>query len=325
MATALEAGFDLGALLGCFVLIALLAIVGYTFERLAGALNVSILGVRPFASVAKAINRYIVDGCNDGIKALEKVAAHFEDGLIDAFGLILGLGMLLFLGVQTALVYLWDFAIRPLIRSFTDPIRTLASHAEAEAVGAAQGVATGLATLEHTINVRATAAEHTAAKYADGLIAGVEHDLSKGLNDLLGKLEGELARGIDDVRGTALSAVDKLRTAEDAAIDAAEAAISATGTELAELLGSLNPADAARLIASIPALAALVGLIALEAGLDTAACRGKVKNICTTDPTQWAALLGGLALMEGALSLRDLMPPARGIFGAFAGVVREAA
>jgi hypothetical protein len=52
---------------------------------------------------------------------------HFESGLIDAFGLLIAIPLLLALGTKAAFEYLWNAALRPLIHSIADPIRTLAS------------------------------------------------------------------------------------------------------------------------------------------------------------------------------------------------------
>ena len=111
----LEAGYDLGALTGVLVLIAFLSIVSWTFAKLADVLDVSIAGFHPFRGVARAIENTIVSGCNDGINALDKVAIHFFNGLVDSLGMFIGLAYLLGTGVKDALSYLWNHALQPLI------------------------------------------------------------------------------------------------------------------------------------------------------------------------------------------------------------------
>ena len=53
--------------------------------------------------------------------------------------------------------------------------------------------------------------------------------------------------------------------------------------------------NAAGIIAAMPAIATLVQSIAVDAGLENADCRSKVKGICGTSPAAWESLLVGIA------------------------------
>lgn len=110
-----------------------------------------------------------------------------------------------------------------------------------------------------------------------------------------------------------------------AALDEVGKIAGRVGDDLATIEGNLGALGVAGLIASIPAIATLVHAIATEAGLESASCRAKNKQICGTDPLQWAGLLGGLALMEGALSLKEIVPVARAIAHGTEDLIRAAA
>jgi hypothetical protein len=77
--------------------------------------------------------------------------------------------------------------------------------------------------------------------------------------------------------------------------------------------------------AAIATTYAIVSTLVNEAGLSRGECRGKVKQICGTDPTQWANLLGGLAALGFAFSLHDLYGVAEGLVGDLSTVIKEAA
>lgn len=369
MGAALEAGFDIGALALCFVALALLLAAKQLAQAIAGPLNVSIAGVRPFGRVASAIENGIIGALDDAIKGVEATAAKFESGLIDSFGLLIAIPALLALGTKAALEYLWTRALRPVIHAIADPIRTVADKAAAS-----------VATLEGTVAANVGAAERYARERAASALGAAEAYVDRKIDAAIALLRRDISGALSAAEGYADTAVARLRSAEDqavanavglaaeakaaglaAAIAAEQAAERAAGSALAQseaaaaqalaeaqaagkaaldtvkgiavgvgddlatIEGAFGAAGIGALIASIPALATLVTAIAVEAGLEDAACRGKVKGICRTDPNQWAGLLAGLGLLGAGFSLRELAELARPVVGGLADVIREAA
>lgn len=369
MGAALEGGFDLGALALCFVALALLIAAKELAQAIAGPLNFSIFGVRPLHGVAVAIENGIVGTLDDAIRGVEKVAAGFESGLIDAFGLIIAIPILIGLGVKAALEYLWNEALMPRIHSVTNTISDVANAAKARVIA-----------LEGTVAANLGAAERYARDHAAAALASAEAYVDRKIADAVSGLRGDIAAGVSAAEGYADIAVGKLRAAEDAAVagaislavDAKQAGLAAAAfaeaeavrlgadaltaglageaariaeldaagraaldvvrsvavgvaDDLGKIEGDIGALGTAALIASIPAIATMVNAIATEAGLESADCRGKVKGICGTDPSAWLGLLEGAALVTGALSLRELLPFARGAMGDLVELVREAA
>jgi len=369
VAAALEAGYDVAALALLFVALALLLMVKGLAQALAGVLNVSILGVRPFHGAAVAIENGIVGALDAAIKGVERVAAKFESGLIDSFGLLIGLPILLGLGVKAALVYLWDRALKPTIHVIADPIKATADSALAKANAARAAVELRFGEAEAYALGRAEWALETAKAY-----------VGRRLDDLRAELRADIAGALATAERYADQAVGRLRAAEDAAVaeavslavaaklageQAGAAALRAAEAELAAGLaieaarraaelarldeagkaaletvrsvavnveeelqtieGAAGAVGIAALIAAIPAISTLLHAIASEAGLENAECRGKVKQVCGTDPAEWLGLLEGAALLTGALSLRELVPIGRHAIEELGGLIREAA
>lgn len=367
MAEALEAGYDLGALALCFLAIGLLLATKGIVKAVAGLFDFSIFGFRPLHSLATGLENGVVGALDDAIKGVERATAHFESGLIDAFGLLIAIPILLGLGVKAALEYLWSSALRPTIHSITDAIKATADAALARAIALEKTVAGILASAEAYARGQAAAALGAAEGY-------VEHRLEAFAQTI----RGDIAAGVSAAEGYADQAVSKLRAAEDAAVAGAVglaavakseaerlaaaaiataeaeagAALSAedqalrqaislaqaagtaaldglggvvinVGDDLRTIEAGLGAAGLGALIASIPALATLVHAIATEAGLENAACRGKVKGICGTDPSRWADLLLGLAALGFSFTLADVVEAAAGAIGQAGGLLAE--
>lgn len=207
MGAALEGGLDLGALALCFVALALLVAAKELAQAIARPLNVSIFGSHPFGFVADAIESGIVGALDDAIKGVEKLAAGFLSGLIDAFGLLIAIPLLLGLGVKAGLEYLWNSALRPVIHSIADPIRTIAAEARSS-----------VATLEDTVAANVGRAERYARDHALGALESAEAYADRAIDHALARIGGEIASGISEAERYADSAVSRLRGAEDAAI-----------------------------------------------------------------------------------------------------------
>lgn len=257
MAEALEAGYDLGALALCFLAIGLLLAAKDLVRVAVAVFDVSILGYRPFHSIARALENSVIGALDSAIKGVEGQTARFENGLIDAFGLFVGIPILLGLGVKVAFEYLWTSALRPVIHSIVDPVATRAAQALAKVEALSGVVSANLAAAERYAREKADAALADARGYADAKIAAATGVLRAAIPDAIGVAE----RYADQ-------AVGKLRTAEDAAIGAAvelavnakAAGVAAAGAALAEaerVAGrelSAAEAEATRALATAQAL-----------------------------------------------------------------------
>lgn len=139
--------------------------------------------------------------------------------------------------------------------------------------------------------------------------------------------EAERFTGVQVSQAEALAAgaLAQVDAAGKAALAGLEGVVINVGDELAEIEGAIGAAGVGALIASIPAIATLVHAIATEAGLENAECRSKVKGVCGTDPSAWAGLLGGLAALGFAFSLRELAEIANPLVGELAGIIDQAA
>lgn len=234
MAGALEAGYDLAALALLFVALALLLATKQIAAGLAGAFDVSILGVRPFHRVAVAIENGIIGALDDAIKGVEKLAAKFESGLIDSFGLLIALPILLYLGVKAALTYLWDKALRPVIHSIADPIRAVAEKGLARANDARAAVELAIGETEAYALGR-----------AEWALATAKAQIGARLDALASDLRGDIGAALHSAERYADQAVARLRSAEDLAVaEAVGLAAEAKAAGLAAGAAALHAAEA---------------------------------------------------------------------------------
>lgn len=305
MGEALEAGLDLSALAGIYLLIGLLAVIAYTFARLAAILDFSVFGQRPLHNVASGIQSVIVDGCNDGIKSLQSKAASFQSGLIDAFGMIIALPALLYLGLRAALEYLWSSALNPLIAHAVNPVRASASDALAKANAARSWAETQVDRLDARIGRDTQAALSQAEAFAVSQAQSVAATAQAALLGTYDRLEGEIAGLRTGLEGEVASSVDILRRAEEQAQALATAAIGATAGELRDLERQLPLGDIATAVAAVPLLRAIIQTLETETGLENESCRRKVKGICSVDPARWERLIAGLVLTAEWPGLAD--------------------
>lgn len=227
MGAALEAGYDLGGIALCVVALALLLATKGLVQAVAGVLNVSIFGVRPFGSIANALENHVVAALNTAIRGVESITARFLSGLIDAFGMLIAIPILLGLGVKAALQYMWNHALRPVIRSITDPIADKADQAVAR-----------LNTLSRTVVEYRADAEAYARGRANAAIDVAEAYVDRHVDALGRELGGVIGESLAAAERYADQAVAKLRGAEDAAVAGAvglAAEAKAAGLHAAEL------------------------------------------------------------------------------------------
>ena len=238
MAALLEGGYDLGALALLGLALGALLLTKGLVSAIAGIFDFSVFGYRPLHGIAVSLENGVVGALDDAIKGVEKVAAGFLSGLIDAFGLLIAIPLLLGLGVKAALEYLWNSALRPLIHSITDTIRNVAGQALAKATA-----------LEGTVAADLAAAERYARDHATAALADAEAYVETRLATALHTVTGEIGAGVTAAERYADQAVSKLRSAEDAAV-AAVATVAAQGIAEAERIAAGEVATAEQLAAA---------------------------------------------------------------------------
>lgn len=338
---------DLGAVLlwaGAFILASLAYYIGKAVE---GAVDVDILGHHPFRGIAHAIEGAIVSPMDSLRQKSEAGIAKGLSGLLDSLAILVGLTVLLGEGVKAALTYLWHHALAPFVHGITDTIRDTANRAESEAKAAEHQAELAYSRAVAYVNTELARAKSEAESYAAGKAIAAQHAAEAFADTAVAKLRA----AEDTAVAHAVSIANEAKAAGIAAAHAAEAAaeqsaraqlaaaesafnqslaavksvaITAEG-ELRTIEGTLGATGVAALLAAIPALATLVHAIATEAGLDSAACRGKVGQVCGTDPAQWTRLLGGLGLLGFLLDFPELVKIARPFVAEGADLIREVA
>lgn len=311
-----------GALLG----VALIVMAAILADKLAGSGGGGILSVLTAPlSIAKSL---VHDGLNAAATSILSSQggrlAHLLAGTADSIQHLIFYPARLFTGVHAALVYLWDHAIPTYVKAQLAPVSSAIDDLAGKLAG-------DVSSLRSSISSTLGRAEG----YTDSAIASLRAELEQRISGAVSQAD----RYADD-------AVAKLRSAEDAAVaqataiattaehDAAAAfdqakqyadsLVAPVGGEVTALDAYIKKLDVPAIAAGATATAALVTALLADTGLVNEECRGKVKQICGTDPNVWANLLGLLAPLGLALSLRELVKVANSIGPGLAGVIREA-
>lgn len=337
---------ELALLAACLLALALIKIGGALIQTI-----LTPVASIPFAGgvVRDAENALL--GWLDGIsKRLTFWAARFFHGVAESCYLILGVVMLLFVAQIQLAKWLYAqvtgaFGTATVKQLVSQSHSTGTTNKAAVTALAASVVAlrTQITTLERELH-KATADSATAAEAAK--VPAIRADLtalSKHVDAKVKALQNEITvlenvppatagtAGKAGEAGAPGKAGEAGRPGEAGAPGAtgaageagAAGAPGAAGAGIGDIdlpgLGTLTAG------AAIAATYAAVTTIATEAGLTRPECRGKVKQICATDPAQWANLLGGLAALGFAFSLHDLYHEAETLVGDLAGVIKEAA
>lgn len=317
--------YELPAIAGVYLLIGLLAVIGFTFTLLAHAFNVSVFGTHPFASLAHAIESTIVAGCNDGIAHLEHFAVRLEADLVDALRILIDIMLLPQIIMRAMFGYLWHSLVKPLVADVGTTIHGASSQALTLAKVTAAQLSADVRTLEAKIGSSASAVYQTVTRETRVAIRDAGIETWRGIDEVQRNLRQEFETALQGIEGATGTVVGTLDAATEATIRAIEEAQQSTTDELNTLLRNLNPADIAGLLAAVPVVTALVQAIATESGLDNAVCRAKVRGICGTNPLAWEAMLAGLLPLVGVFTFRQLVEEARTLMGGLAGTIREIA
>lgn len=304
---ALVAGYDLGALVLCFVAIALLLIAKNLVEQGVAVLNVGIFGAHPFGGIARTLENTVLHALNDAIKGTEKAAAKFESGLIEAFTLLVGIPLLLGYAVYKAFGYLWNHALVPLVHSITDAIDTTATKAWSH-----------VQTLEGTVAKDLGKAEDYADGAAASALAGAKAYAGHWIDNAITVLRGDIRDAVGEAEAFAQTAVGKLRAAEDSAIatvaglaaQAEHAGVAAAASALATAERELAAAHRAALEATGGALATAEAFAAREAARVEAEALAAAAGV-------GAAASGALDVVRSiAVGAENELKDLEGIYGA---------
>lgn len=217
----------------------------------------------PFRWVAEGIQAALVDPLNAIVNASEAGIAYSINQLIDAVAVLLGIPLVILLGVEKALQYLWNQALRPLIHSITDTIQSTANRALA---------------LAEAVPAKIKTAVHDAEVYTDAAVAVAAGELETKAIQLANIAKIEAVDYAD-------WAVGRLRAAEDASIAVANASLVAVEGELARLKSASEAAAAA--IATVATregeLAAAIAARATEGELEAVrAALGEAYSLAQT-------------------------------------------
>lgn len=325
MALPLLEGIDLALLLGVFMLIATLAVIGWTFKQLANVLNFSVLGVHPLRHVATAIENTIVAGCNAGIKELDKWAIALWHWAVWSFGFIVHGFEDLANGIEHGLSYFRRTVLPNVINASLADISKVAGGVAGLAVTLGKDVKRLDARIDGIVKgFGAQFATHIHSWWRDAHKA-----VSKEIGDAVSALPAVWAKDIQ----TAIAAIpipgntaaDVLTGAAEKALEAAQAEAQAARDDVKKLLNEINPTDIAAVISGFVLLRAAVNTLEAETGLENESCRSKVKGICATDSGAWNDLLALAAPFGLAFGLRAMYEPAREIVHGLSDVMREVA
>lgn len=182
--------------------------------------------------------------------------------------------------------HLLHVSVHEVVKLFVNPVRATANEALGDAAAAAHGVDV------------------------------LARDVTARLHGIEGDVRQEIDRALDVVRNVDLPDVEHLLRGElHHAVGEVAGDLTATRDWAAgwidDLLGRLEELPLDELLqgaAAGTAAAALVGVIANEAGLGRAECRAKVRQICATDPRAWEQLL---ALAVGTFAFPGMEALAR--------------
>lgn len=283
MAEALEAGYDLGAIMLCLLALGLLYAAKGLVAGVAKVFDKSIFGYRPFHFIAVDLENAVVSALDDAIKGVERATAKFASGLIDALGLLIAIPLLLGLGVKAALEYLWNAALRPVIHSIVDPVRTIASKAQRTVDDLADTVAANVGRAEDFARARAGEALRSAKAYVESRLEAAA-----------GELRRDIAAALSTAERYADEAVSKLRAAEDAAVaNAVHLASAALAAGEAAAAAALRTAEGEIVAAEREAEAAAASALAASDALGKAALEA-VRSIAVTAEDE-------LRVIEGAV------------------------
>lgn len=318
---------DPGIIFGCLLAIGFIYVSSWFLTRSIGLLDISLpLGIgRPFHGVVQAIINAIESGANDALKATEKALAWAWADLLSSLQLFLGLTIFFGDLLLKALSYMWLGPLPALISRLIEDAFAKHRTVPTTAPGLESRIVTSVeAKLAPTLaqiradSQKAEVAATNAEKAADAAAAQATHSVTN-------TIEQVVTNPVTYLTNTVTEVIPGLAEALTAAGGEVADLPGLTIPNLEDLLRSKELGSLAGLMAAIPLLRAITNTIAVESGLENADCRSKVKGICGTNPAAWAGLLGGLAALGFAFSLKDLYGVAEGLVHDLSDVIQQAA
>lgn len=298
MAALLEGGLDLGLLAACFVAIALISLFAYLWARLSSVIdiNIPVINVRPFHGVLEDINTAVQNGCSDAVDALGKAADDFEQGLLASLALLVGIPAVIGLGLYKALTYLWGTALKAFVGSVVDPLRTDLAKAGTEIADLTRTAAHDLAEAKDYADAQVSAAAVAFQALAETLARNAETAAERFASDAVDKLQTAEA-----------AALAGAVTAFDAGLRAAQQATAELATKVAaEITAAETQAERE---AAAAGQAALTGATAALAASEATAARALagVKSIAVTAEDDIGSIVGKIGI-PGTAALIAAIP-----------------
>lgn len=285
MAVALEA-VDLAALLAEACAWALLTILVILLAKLISkmhfSLDLGIVSFEPLGWLADALNSYILAGAEDARAAVAGAMKATYDGLVWSFEEMLGLFTDLGHAIKALALYLWQHVAKPYVDLVVGEVRSLANKAESAVESLISTVAKDLAAAEKYAEGQGSKAISTAEAFTKTEIAAARRDFTVAENAITARLDGI---------GTQAEAI-----AGDIA--------AAPGDVWGDLKQYVDPKN----LAEATILGVLGGLaihtLTDATGLSNDTCQENQKQLCGTNPSQWAKLLEGLVLLGATLDFK---------------------
>lgn len=304
---ALRGALDLGRVAAYFVAAGLLLLAYYIAHGIAeGLRSVPLIG-GILGRLADAIEGRFGAWCKRAADDLSQHGVALLSGLVDQLGILLGVGVLLYQGTRKALSFLWSHSLPSYVADKIEQFLAKPGKAVANVEALTAKVDHWIRGEPDRIRKSAQATLASAIEYADSKFHAVFRQIPHEIAQALALAEPRIIKEIEGAIGIGPDIPGVL---DKAARDAAEAAKSLAGAaadEVGQILGELTPTDAGKIIASVPLLALLVQAISTEAGLDSAECRAKVRNICGVDPAAWANLIASLATGYAILNFGEVV------------------
>lgn len=218
------------------------------------------------------------------------------------------------------------------IAGVSGSVNALEAALEHELGGVSAGAAAALTAAAAELRGAIAGGVTDAENLASSALAAAEQTLEAELSHAATAAAADLAAAAATLQG-AVGQVAAAEQATVAGITAAEHAATGELTDIGNLPTDaikdlLDRIDLTKLLgfgAGLVLVRALVNAIATEAGLDSAACRAKHKQVCGVDPSEWTDLLAGAAFLTGTLSLAELVPIGRTAVSDLGGIIRELA
>lgn len=336
VAEALAEGGALVLLLLFFVLLALARSIQWWLRPVINsASGIPLIG-RYVASWVTDAENAVIGALEAGYKGSERLVSLLWQGLIWQFT---ELGKLLdhiTSSTYNALYHLYHVSAHDIVKSFIAPIHTQIANLQSDVSTLATYTVTEVASIGNEIDTRISntvtsledqglASFRQIGRDVSEMIDTAKSDILHTLSSDIKSVEGDLATLRGEERAAVYAITSAATGAEQAALQAAgEAATAAqqAAAALAEAAAANIPiavptvpplqvpgVDASSLKAlgdSVAGIAATVGALIVDTGLENQDCRSKIKGVCGTNTNAWSNLVAGLALATAMPTLSEL-------------------